>query len=179
MVDPVLIRLWIGRIVYVLSALLIMFIGLVPLHFIPRFVSGPDLLICVTFAFALRRPDFVPIWLLAGMFLFADLLSMRPPGLWTAVVILAIEVTRLQEYRFRELVFPFEWVYFSGILFLSLVIYRLILSITLVPVPGFGSVMMEYSATVIFYPLVVLVCTYLLQVKKVTPDMAVRYGHRL
>ena len=47
-----------------------------------RFLIGPDLLIAFAFAWSLRRPEYVPSLLLALLFLLADLLLQRPPGLW-------------------------------------------------------------------------------------------------
>lgn len=179
MAEPLSARLWIGRATFAGAALAILFIGLVPLQFTPRLIPPPDLLVAVTFAFALRRPDFIPVWLLAAIFLLADILTMRPPGLWTAIIILTVEFTRLQEYRFRELIFPFEWAYMGGVLFLALIANRLILSLTLTPVSGFGAVMLSFLSTLILYPLIVFICVYLLRIHKVTPDQAIRYGHRL
>ncbi len=179
MAETVIARIWLGRLIFASCAAIILFVGLVPLGFTPRFLPQPDLLLCLTLAFTLRRPDFVPVWLLATVFLLSDILLMRPPGLWTAIVILLVEFSRAQEYRFRELVFPFEWAYVSGAIFLALIANRLILSLTMVPQPGFGSIMLHFLLTALVYPFVVFFCYSLLRIHKVTPDEAIRYGHRL
>ena len=179
MADTLYARIWLGRLAYALCSFLILFIGLVPLGFTPRFLPQPDVLLCLTLAFALRRPDFVPVWLLALVFLLSDILLMRPVGLWTAIVILAVEMTRLQEYRFRELVFPFEWAYVAGVILLALIVNRVVLSLALVPQLSFGTVMLHFLFTALIYPLIVAFCVLLLRLHKVTPDEAIRYGHRL
>lgn len=172
-------RLWFGRLIFAACVATILFLSLVPLNFTPRFLPWPDLLLCLTFAYSMRRPEFVPVWLLAGVFLLADILLMRPPGLWTALVILSVEFGRTQEYRFRELIFPFEWAFFATSMFLILLTYRLVLALLLVPQPGFGGIMLHFLFTILIYPLVVLFCVFVLRVQKVTPDQAIKYGHRL
>jgi rod shape-determining protein MreD len=172
-------RIWLGRLIFAACGGALIFISLIPLRFNPQLVPRPDLLLALTFAFALRRPEFVPIWLLAGGFLMADILMLRPLGLWTAIVILAVEFSRMQEYRFRELVFPFEWAFVAAVMILALLANRLVLALSMVPQPGFGSVMLHYLTTVLAYPLVVFVCYYILRVQKITPDQAIRFGYRL
>lgn len=179
MADTLLARVWLGRTIYTICALVILFVGLVPLGFTPQFLPQPDVLLCVTLAFILRRPDFVPVWLLALIFLLSDILLMRPLGLWTAVVILMVEVSRTQEYRFRELIFPFEWAYVAGAILLALIVNRIVLTLALVPQLGFGTIMLHFLFTVLIYPLVVAFCVLFLRIHKVTPDEAIRYGHRL
>ena len=42
----------------------------------------------------MRRPDFLPVLLIGAVVLLEDLILLRPPGLWTALVILATEFVR-------------------------------------------------------------------------------------
>lgn len=177
--DALLARLWLGRLIVLGIAVVILFMALVPLGFTPRFFPRPDFLLCLSFAVALRRPEFLPVWLLAAMFLLADFLMMRPPGLWTAIVILAIEFARNQEYRFREAVFPFEWLFVAGIMFLAMLANRVVLTLVFLPVPGFGSEMLHFVVTALVYPVVVAFSAVILRIRKISPDEAVLLGHRL
>lgn len=177
--ESALVRVWRGRLIFTGCAGLLIFGALLPLGFEPTFTPSPDLLFSLTLAIVLRRPEFVPFWLLAPIFLLADILLMRPPGLWTAIVLLAAEFTRAQEYRFRDLVFPFEWGFIAAVIFLALLANRILLFIALVPLPGFGAVMLHFIVTIMVYPLVVFFCYSILRIRKVTPDVAVRFGHRL
>jgi rod shape-determining protein MreD len=172
-------RVWLGRASFALIALLIIFVQLVPLGFDASNTPHPDLLTALGFVVLLRRPDFVPLWLLAPIWFLADILLMRPPGLWTAISLLAFEFTRTQEYRFREQLFALEWAYVAAVLFLAVLANRLLLLLTLSPVAGFGSVMVHYLVTILAYPLVVFFCYFLLRIRKVTPEEAIRFGHRL
>lgn len=172
-------RLWLGRLSFGIAASIILFVSLVPLGFTPRFIPQPDLLTCVAFVFILRRPDFVPLWLLVPVLLLGDILMMRPLGLWSALMLVAIEFSRAQEYRFRELVFPFEWGFVAGVVFLAMLANRLILALTMAPIAGFSTVVLHFLVTMLAYPFVAFFCYFVLRVHKVTPDEAIRYGHRL
>ena len=68
------------RAAFVGISLLIMFFHLLPLETTPRRWAAPDLLVCLCFAWALRRPDYVPALAVAGVMLLADLMFQRPPG---------------------------------------------------------------------------------------------------
>jgi len=177
--DSVFLGVWMGRVRFLAMAALVVFIALVPSDLGKHLVPAPDLLAGLTLAVVLRRPEFVPFWLLAVVFLLADILEMRPPGLWTAIILLTAEFTRAQEYRLRELAFVFEWAFVAAVMFLALLANRVILMLTLVPQAGFGAVMMHYLVTVLSYPLVVLLCYFVLHIRKVSPNLAIRFGHRL
>lgn len=177
--DTLFARLMIGRLAFFACALLLLLINIVPLSFEPGFSSRPDLLLCVVITFALRRPEFVPFWLVAGVMFISDVLTMQPPGLWTAIVVLTVEVIRTQEHRFREQVFPLEWVFVAAIIFLALLVNRMTLGLAMVPLPGFSAMMMHFLMTTLAYPLVVFLCYFLLRIHKVSPDEAVLFGHKL
>ncbi len=72
-------------------------------------MPGPDILICVIMAWIVRRPDFLPMPLILFVILLEDLILMRPPGLWTAIVIVATEFLRGRVALTRELSFVVEW----------------------------------------------------------------------
>ncbi|HSG54600.1 MAG TPA: rod shape-determining protein MreD, partial [Paracoccaceae bacterium] len=53
-------RVWGMRLMYLALALALIFAKLIPLDFQPQAWAGPDLLVAFTFAWVLRRPEFVP-----------------------------------------------------------------------------------------------------------------------
>ena len=59
-------------------------VRLLPIDMQPMPLPGPDLMLCLVLAWTIRRPDLLPVWLVAVVMLAADLLLMRPPGLWAA-----------------------------------------------------------------------------------------------
>ena len=170
---------WMGRLVYFGCSAVLVFISLAPFGFVPQRTPPPDLLLCLTLTFVLRRPEFAPVWLVAAVFLLADILLLHPPGLWTAIVVVLVEFTRTQEYRFREQPFLLEWAFVAAAMFLALLANRLMLAITLAPLSGFGAVTLHYIVSVLAYPFVVLFCYFFLRIRKISPDEAIRFGHRL
>jgi len=179
MAEYLFTRIWLGRLVFLACTAFVVFLYLIPLRFSAGFLPRPDLLAGLVLAFVLRRPEFVPIWLIALVFFLADLLLLRPPGLWAAVMVGLCAFTRAQEYRLRELGFVFEWVFVAGVLFVAILLNRLILALAVVPQPEFGAVMFHYFVTVLTYPGVVFFCHFFLRLRKITPDQAIRFGHRL
>jgi len=176
---PVLLGKWMGRLTYFAIAMTILFVDLLPLSFTPSFMPTPDLLFVLTLAIALRRPEFVPDWLVALIFFLADILLMRPPGLWTVAALVATIFTSRQEYRFRDAAFLLEWGFVASVMFLAMLANRMALTIMLVDQPPFGTMMLHFLVTAAIYPLVVAFCYFILRIRKVTPDVAIRFGHRL
>ncbi len=142
---------------------------ILPIQVGPRGYPGPDLLICITFAWVLRRPQYVPTLLIAGVFLIADMLFMRPPGLWTALVVLGVEFLRAREAASRELPFPVEWAMVAMVLVLMTMANRVALSAAMVDQAGFGLTVLQFIATALAYPLVVLLSRVLFDIRKMTP----------
>ena len=177
--SSALATVWLGRSLYFVCASILLFSALIPLNFTPGVIPRPDLTLGLTIAVVLRRPEFAPFWLIAIVFFIDDILLERPLGLWTLIIILSCEFIRTQEYRFRDLVFPFEWAFVAGVMFLAILANRLVLTLAFVPLSGFGLVAFHYFVTVLVYPAVVAFCYFILRIRKVTPDQAVRFGHRL
>ena len=55
---------------------------------------APDLMLALTLAWVVRRPDLLPAPLIAAYFFVEDILMMRPPGLWALIVLGATEFLR-------------------------------------------------------------------------------------
>ena len=81
MAENATLHRWLMRALYALLAGLLVFLHLLPLDTLPPGWAGPDLFLALTFAWAVRRPDYVPPLLVAGLALMMDLLFHRPPGL--------------------------------------------------------------------------------------------------
>ena len=166
MVDPLRRDVLLHRGLYLLVALVLLFLRLLPLGNNPEGLPGPDLLLCLTFCWLLRRPDYLPVLLIAAVFLLEDLLLMRPPGLWTALVLLGSEVLRSRIALTRELSFPLEWL-FIGLLMTAMFLgYRLAFAVTLMPQVSFGFAMVQVVASIVVYPAVVWLSKITLGVHK-------------
>ncbi len=160
---------WIYGGAYIGVMTAIMLVHILPVRIGPQNLPGPDLMIAVTFAWVLRRPQYIPTLLVALVFLVADMLFLRPPGLWTALVVLAVEFLRAREASAREQAFPLEFALIAGTVLAITLVYRLILTMFLVVQAGFGLSLLQVATTLLSYPLIVLLSRSLFGVAKMTP----------
>jgi rod shape-determining protein MreD len=170
---------WFYRALFVVIALFLLFLRLLPLGSAAGSWPGPDLLLCLVFAWVVRRPDYMPVLLIAGVILLEDLVLMRPPGLWTALVIVAAEFLRSRAALTRELNFGTEWLLVAGLMLGLALAYRLAFAIVLVPQPGFGFALVQTLWSILCYPLVVLVLRLTLDLRKPATGEVDSYGRRL
>ena len=174
--DQNRLQIWGMRAAFVLIALVIVFFHLLPLDPSPGRWAGPDLLVAVVFAWAVRRPDYVPILLIAGVMLMADMMLQRPPGLWSVLVVCAAEWMKSRERRQRETTFVLEWMTFAGCLIAITVVYRAVLMVLIV-VPGtFTLAFVQVMMTIALYPVVVGVSHLVLGVRRAAPGDVDRLG---
>jgi rod shape-determining protein MreD len=162
-------RLWGMRLTFALIVCLVLFFHLLPLETTPSRWVGPDMILAFACAWSLRRPEFVPGFLLAGLFLLADLLLFRPPGLWAALALLGCEHLKTRARSLRDGGFANEWLAVCLLLAFVTFGYRLVLMVTFVEVPGIGLSIFELIMTMLFYPLAVAVTHGLLGVRKAAP----------
>lgn len=179
MIDNARAEVWLYRGLFLLIALVLLFARLLPLGGAAGDWPGPDILLCLIFAWATRRPDYLPIWLLAGVLLLEDLVLMRPPGLWTALVIIGVEFVRNRVALTRELTFTVEWALVAALMVGLLLGYRLVFTLSFLPQPGFGFAMMQTLWSILCYPLVVGASRIAFDLRKPAPGEVDSYGRRL
>ncbi|MEY8843112.1 rod shape-determining protein MreD [Cribrihabitans sp. XS_ASV171] len=171
-------RLWVMRLAYLGLALLILFFHLLPLDTMPRHWAPPDLLIALTFAWAMRRPDFVPSLSIALVMLTADLLLHRPPGLLAALVVGGAAWLKGDRAGLSEASFLGEWVSVGLVLVAIAVANRLILGLMAVEQAPFWLTVIQLVLTIAIYPLVVLASQVLFGVRRLAPSEAEAMGAR-
>ena len=160
---------WWMRGLYVLLTLAILFWSLLPLSTMPSSWAGPDVLIALTFAWALRRPDFVPVLLIALVALLADFLLHRPPGLMAFLVVLGAEQLKTRAIGLRDASFAGEWAAAGIVVIAVFVLNRVILGLLVIDQAPLGLTLSQMLATIAIYPLVVLLSHLILGVRKLTP----------
>ena len=170
---------WLHRGLFVGLAVLSLFIRLLPLGGEPGGLPGPDLMLCLVLAWIVRRPDFLPMPLIMVVFLVEDLVLMRPPGLWTALVVIATEFLRGRVILTRELSFAAEWGLIAGLMVTMLLVYRLILGLALVPEPPFGFAAAQILWSIGSYPLVVVASRLIIDLHKPGTGEVDERGRRL
>lgn len=167
------------RLLFLGVAFVLIFLRLLPLHDVAGHLPGPDLLICLIFAWTVRRPEYLPALMIAAVVLFEDMLLMRPPGLWTALVILASEFIRSRVALTRELNFGVEWLLVAGLILALFVAQRLAYSMAFLPQPALGFVLVQAGWSVLAYPFVVAISRYGLDLHKPAMGELDAYGRRM
>lgn len=169
---------WGYKAIFIALAAAVAFAQLLPIQPGPGRIPGPDILVLLAFSWVVMRPDLIPLWLLAIVFLVADLLFMRPPGLWTALVVLGSEYLRSRSFAMRDTPFLLEWLLVSGVIFAILLMNSLIMAIFGVIQPALGLTLIRLIATIIAYPLVVILAGRAFGLRKIVPGEVDRLGHR-
>jgi rod shape-determining protein MreD len=145
-------RSWSGGLAYAALAAVLLAAPLLPLGAVPRGWAAPDVLLAVTLGWAARRPDTLPVLLVGGVFLLADLLFQRPPGLYTALVIVATEWLRRRSQGLRKGGFLAEWVAVAGTAAAVEVVNRLFLGAAMTPQAPLGLTLIQVLLTIALYP---------------------------
>lgn len=179
MVDPVTASRQAHRLLFLAIAATFLFVRLLPLSTMPARIPGPDLLLCLTLVWLQRRPDYVPALLIVCVFLFDDILSMRPPGLWPLVVLLGTEFLRSREATLRDLPFIVEWFVTSGLILVLSLANWLFLSLVMVPQAGFGPMLIQVLTTIAAYPMVVGITLLAFGVRKTSKGEVDALGRRI
>jgi rod shape-determining protein MreD len=153
--DGVRNGIWLARGLFVLAVTVMLFLRLLPLRAEAGSLPGPDLLMCLCCAWVLRRPDHLPALLIAGVVLVEDMLLMRPPGLWSALMLLGTEFLRSRAAFSRELTLVSEWVMVAVVMLAMMLGFRLVMAVTMLPQPGLGLTLIQFVFSVLAYPFVV------------------------
>ena len=157
-------NLWLNRGVFILFAFVLIVIQLVPLDARPPVWAAPDVLLAMALVWAARRPDYLPVYVIAAVFLITDLLFQRPPGLWAALVVILTENLRKRAREFRSLPLLVEWGSVAlGIVMITLA-NRLILAIVMTPQAPLGLTLSQMVLTILIYPLCVFIAHALFRV---------------
>ena len=161
-----------------ISALLL-FLNILPLGPPSRNLPAPDLLLCLTLCWTLRRPDYVPLGLIAVVFFAADVLMMRPLGLWTFIVVVATEILRRQVQQREALSVMAESLQIAGVLAAAFLAERVVLTLLLAERPDLLGHLGHFLMTAIFYPAIVVISQLLLGVRRLQPGELDTLGSRV
>ena len=172
-------RVWSMRAIFLGISLGILLLELLPLQTLPRSLAGPDLILLLTFAFALRRPEFVPPAVVAIATVLADLLLQRPPGLMAGLTVVASEMLRNRSEGLRTLPFTVEWLTAALAIAAVIISYRFVLAIFVIPQAPMLLVVSQLIFTALAYPVMVLGCVALFGMRRVAPGEVDTLGHRI
>lgn len=142
-------------------------------------LQSPDVLMMLTFAWLLRRPDQLPFWLIALMFFLRDLLTGAPPGIGALTVLVATELLRRRQEPLREVSFLVECgnvVVFAGV---AMGLARVIMAALFLPLPPLGLQFMVLISSILAYPFTVFALRLMLGLRKTAPGSLDDRGHRI
>lgn len=172
MADTSTSRKWTMRGGYLLLAVVVVFAQLVPLQTTPRGWAAPDLILCITLAWALRRPDYVPALAIAAAMVFADFMLHRPPGLMALLAVISAEYLKSQIVDVHNEGFLTELVLAALAILFVMIGARIILALLVLPRPPLGLLAQQAALTIIVYPAVVAVSTLIFRVRVRTANEA-------
>ena len=132
MADRAGTSLWGWRAGLVILAAALIFLRLLPSDGASGGAAAPDLVLCLVCAVVLRRPEFAPALLVAAVILVEDMLTMRPPGLWAALVLAATEFLRARAGLSRELGLAGEWLLVGAVIVATFAANRAVLALAMV-----------------------------------------------
>lgn len=179
MAEPLQGSVWAGRGAFVIAVLAAMFLRLLPLPAEAGRWPGPDLVLCLACAWVLRRPDYVPALLIGLVLLLEDMILMRPPGLWAALMLLGTEFLRARASFSRELTFLSEWIMVAMVMTAMMLAYRLVQAVVMLPQPGLTFSLVQTAGSVLAYPVVVLASRLVVGLRKPATGELDAMGRRL
>ena len=158
---------WMYRIAFLVFIFFICMFRLRTNNLEPDTIYGPDLIYCLMAAWIIRRPDFIPVYIIIITFGFYELIFGLPPGLWITMMLIVSEFLRtLSVWALRNSLL-LEWLLVSCCFACALLLYQLILFLTFLTTASLIAIVSTLLLTIICYPFAVLV-TNLIFVKKVT-----------
>jgi len=172
-------RVWVMRSLYLGLSFFIIFLHLLPLASSPSRWIAPDLLMAFTFAWAMRRPEYVPALCVGGMILLADLLFQRPPGLLAGLIVVGAETLRARSIANRDMPYLVEWASVAGVMISVIVAERFLLAVFFIPAPALGLILIQLAMTIALYPLIVIISHVFFNVRRPAPGEVDALGHRL
>lgn len=179
MAETPTVQIWTGRLIFVVLAALIIFLQLLPLDTRPEIWPLPDFLLLIALGWSARRPDFAPVTFIAAIFLLADLLFQRPPGLWAGLVVILTEVFRRRARQLRNTPILLEWGSVAvGIVAINLA-YRFALALTATPQAPLTLTILQIAMTILCYPVILGIAHLVFGVSRPAPGQTDSFGHRL
>ncbi|MEM6477934.1 MAG: rod shape-determining protein MreD [Pseudomonadota bacterium] len=171
--------IWTMRGVYALLGLLILFIQLLPLETQTRSFVAPDFLLALTFVWVARRPDLAPTLACAALFLLADLLLQRPPGLWAGLALMATEALRSRADDLRDMLFSVEWAIASAFIAALYVTYAAFWALLMPYEITYWLLGLQMILTILSYPVLAGLSMALFGVAKAAPGQTDDKGRKL
>jgi len=160
--------LWVitRRCMFVLVCAIVVLVQTLPLPGSAESWPDPDLIVAIAFAWTLRRPNLLPPLLVGAVVLVADLIMMRPPGLWALLVVLGCVYLAYRHKDLSQVMFGIDWAYAAGTIVAVHVAYYLLQFPLFLPTMGAVPLVLQALFTILSYPVVVFVSARLFDISK-------------
>ena len=152
-------RLLMLRCTFLVIAFFLIMLPTLPIRIDFNHIFIPDLLLIMTFSWVMQRPDIIGPITITVVFLFADFILQRPPGLWTVIVLFAATFLGMRSARFKEVFFIYEWATVSVIVFFCYLAQYIVMRFTFLAIYDLKIMTITGLITVFSYP----VLTWLFQ----------------
>lgn len=179
MVDPVRARRLGYPFIYAVLCAAFLFLRILPLSTLPASVPGPDFVLLLTVLWVIRRPDHLPALVITAVILVEDLMALRAPGLWAALVLLVTEFLRSHRIGLREVNFLVEWLVATGAILVVTIANRAVLALFVIPQAGLGLTLLQVLISVAAYPVLAYVLQETLGLRRAAPGEVDAMGQRL
>ncbi|MCY4542013.1 MAG: hypothetical protein OXB95_06405 [Rhodobacteraceae bacterium] len=113
----------------------------------------PNLVYCLICAWIIRSPRNAPALVVAALFLLLEVIYGLPPGLWTALMLVATELLRSVSPRLGSYSFVAEWAFVCLLFSLALLLYQLALLLTFAQAMTTVAMTKYIVSTALCYPL--------------------------
>lgn len=170
-------KTWGYRLLFAGLSFALLFFALLPFSTGEGGLPGPELMLCLTCAWILRRPDYVPVWLLVPLLLLDDALLMRPLGLWALIVLLSSEYLRRRVDHTEAQTFWSEAALATGVILGAFVAKHLVMLLLLAETAPLLGQALHALATIVFYPLTAIF-SQLIGVRRLAPGELDTMGTR-
>ncbi len=160
------VRVWRHQFVYGFICGVLILSQLIAFDFFKGQGHSGDVMLALTFALVIRKPSYTPIWLVACAFFFADIMLSRPLGLWTLLVVLAVNLVRSNLGVFRDMNVAAEWANIAGIICVMVILEQAVLSVVGDHRILLGALVWHVGASIFAYGVVVFLLTYIFNIGK-------------
>ena len=113
----------------------------------------PDLLTCLVFAILINKPKLFPSYIILLIYILADIILMKPIGLYCALMFVAAELIRKYNNIIRKETFLIHWFIFFSSLIVVQILYLSSHKLFFMPSPQLILLTKQFVLTVFFYPL--------------------------
>ena len=166
---PVRQGVWAQRLIISILLIVLATSGPLPHLQLPDPIMPPDFAFCIVAAWIIRRPDSVPLQIVAAAALLEEILLLLPLGLWSSAAVISAMFLRERVHGIQRSTFLFEWFLVSVTFLFAVFACGLLQLVLFIPPVPFQLILAEAVATAMAYPVVVVILNMIFGIRHMTP----------